>query len=40
VIAGSALVPLLVNESTKTPALPGPETEPAAAFPDSLTPKS
>jgi Ca2+-transporting ATPase len=35
VIAGSALVPLLVNESTKTLALPGPEMEPAGPAPGS-----
>jgi Ca2+-transporting ATPase len=38
VIAGSALVPLLVNESTKTLARPGPETEVAAAPPGSSAP--
>jgi P-type Ca2+ transporter type 2C len=37
VIGSAALLPLLVNESTKTLALPGPETESAAAPQDSLS---
>ncbi len=37
VIGSAALLPLLVNESTKTLALPGPETESAVALPDSLS---
>ena len=35
VIGGAALLPLLVNESTKTLALPGPETESPLAPLDS-----
>jgi Ca2+-transporting ATPase len=37
VVAGTALLPLLVNESTKTLALPGPETEPTSALLDAQT---
>jgi P-type Ca2+ transporter type 2C len=35
VIGASALLPLLVNEATKTLELTGPETKPPMTFPDS-----